>query len=63
MKPQPPTPPRLTGFAAVVKRLDYLFQYVEKNVSEGPSREHLLDEVVNISRQVERAAARVGSNT
>lgn len=62
MRPQPPIPPRLSDFEAVVKRLDHLFRYVEKNVGEGPSREHLLDEVVNISKQVERAAARVGSN-
>lgn len=59
VKPQPQIPPRPTDFDAVVQRLQYLFAYVEKHVGDGPGKEHMLDEVVNISKQVERAAARV----
>lgn len=53
---------RPSDFESVIRRLNHLFAYVDKNVGDGPTKEHILDEVVNISRQVDRAVQRVASH-
>ena len=50
---------RPSDFEAVIKRLNHLFSYVEQNVGACSAKEHVLDEVVNISRQIDRAVQRV----
>lgn len=51
---------RPSDFDGVLHRLNHMFAYIEKRLDDGPHKEHLLDEVVNISRQIDRAAQRVG---
>jgi hypothetical protein len=49
---------RPSDFDAVRVRLRYLEAYVQKRLAEGPEKEHVLDEVVNITQQIDRAVKR-----
>lgn len=52
---------RPSDFDGVLHRLNHMFAYIEKRLDDGPHKEHLLDEVVNISKQIDRAAKRIKS--
>lgn len=53
---------RPSDFDGVLHRLNHMFAYIEKRLDDGPDKEHLLDEVVNISKQIDRAAKRAATD-